>query len=214
MAAGVLMSELPGRPRFDLPDPAAVRDVLAAVHSVDPASMAGHRYRGYHEEARLDRPVWWLDRPAWERAALRTLTARSDRAGPLHPPRLPPGQPVVGGSNAWQASSTGSMLASAQPGIDDRPLPAQPGAAVGSRAGRRCLGRRPGLGHRGGVRHPRLGRRRECRWPGAIPSALVALGAPPVDAVTTRRRLEPSSDWRWRGSGRRRDGRPSAMVGR
>jgi aminoglycoside phosphotransferase (APT) family kinase protein len=187
--AGVLMSELPGRPRFDLPDPGGVRDVLAAIHAVDPAPMAGHRYRGYHEDARLDRPVWWQDRPAWERAATRTSTARP--AAPdrfIHRDFHPGNLLWVDGRLAGVVDWVGACVGPA--GIDvahcrlnlallwgperaDDALPGDPAWDIEAAFGI--------LDWEGDAND---------RWPGAIPSALVALGALPVDAATTRRRLE------------------------
>ena len=187
-AAGVLMSELPGRPRFDLPDPAAVRDVLGAIHAVDPGRWLATA------TVATTRTLGWTARFGG-RTGRRGNAQRSDvdrppdRARALHPPRLPPGQHVVGRGTPGRRRRLGRCVRRSS---RDRwrALQAQPGAALGSGAGRRCPAWRPGLGHRGGVRLLDWDGDANDRWPGAIPSALVAMGAPPVDAATSRRRLE------------------------
>ena len=189
VAAGVLMSELPGRPRFDLPDPAAVRDVLAAIHAVDPAPMAGHRYRGYHEDARLDRPVWWQDRPAWERAALRTSTARPTAPDgfihrDFHPGNLLWVDGRLAGVVDWVSACVGPA------GIDDAHCRLNLALLWGPDRADDALPGDPAWDIEAAFGILDWDGDANDRWPGAIPSALVALGAPPVDAVTTRRRLE------------------------
>jgi aminoglycoside phosphotransferase (APT) family kinase protein len=74
--AAILMTHLAGSASFELADPEAVRDVLEAIHAVDPSPLAGYRYAGYHEGFELIRPPWWRDTATWDRAVTRTLTAR------------------------------------------------------------------------------------------------------------------------------------------
>ncbi len=74
--AAILMTHLAGSASFELADTHAVRDVLAAIHDVDPNPLTAYRYGGYHEGFELVRPPWWRDATAWDRAATRTQTAR------------------------------------------------------------------------------------------------------------------------------------------
>ena len=94
-AAGVLMSELPGMPLFDVPDPGAIRDLLAAIHAIDPAPMARFRYHGYHEDARLDPPVVVAGPASLGASRHADIDGPPERPGPIHPPRFPSGQPPL-----------------------------------------------------------------------------------------------------------------------
>jgi len=188
-AAGVLMSELPGRPRFDLPDPAALRDVLAAIHAVDPAPMAGHRYRGYHEDARLDRPVWWQDRMAWERAAAQTSTARPTTPDSFihrdfHPGNLLWVEGRLAGVVDWVNACVGP------PGIDDAHCRLNLALLWGPEWDDDALPGDPAWDIEAAFGILDWDGDANDRWPGVIPSALVAMGAPLVDATTSRQRLE------------------------
>jgi len=189
VAAGVLMSELPGRPRFDLPDPAAVRDVLAAIHAVDPAPMAAHHYRGFHEDARLDRPIWWQDRPAWERATARTSTARPTAPDrfihrDFHPGNLLWVDERLTGVVDWVNACVGPA------GIDDAHCRLNLALLWGPERADDALPGDPAWDIEAAFGILDWEGDANDRWPGAMPIALVDLGAPTVDAATTRRRLE------------------------
>ena len=81
--AAVLMTRLPGKPDFAVPDPNAIEDLLAAIHAVEPGSLARWTYRGYHEGVALPRPAWWRDGALWDRAVRQTETARPTAPGVL-----------------------------------------------------------------------------------------------------------------------------------
>lgn len=88
--AAVLMTRVPGVPDLGMPDGGALRDLLEAIHLVDPGPMAAWTYRGYHEGQVLRRPGWWQDRSLWERAVARSQTKPPNSAGvfihrDLHP---------------------------------------------------------------------------------------------------------------------------------
>ena len=70
------MTRLAGSPDLDIPDPAAIVDLLDAIHAVPPGPLARWSYRGYHEGRDLARPGWWRDAALWERAVRQTTTAR------------------------------------------------------------------------------------------------------------------------------------------
>jgi aminoglycoside phosphotransferase (APT) family kinase protein len=50
---------------------------------VSPGPLARWSYHGYHENQDLVRPGWWRDAGLWERAVLRTTTARPTGPGVL-----------------------------------------------------------------------------------------------------------------------------------
>lgn len=64
----VLMTRVPGEHALDAREPGAVRDVLDAIHAVEPIGLARWAYRGYHEGRDLPAPRWWRDRAIWDRA--------------------------------------------------------------------------------------------------------------------------------------------------
>jgi aminoglycoside phosphotransferase (APT) family kinase protein len=187
-AAGVLMSEIPGRPRFDLPDPGAMLDVLATIHAVDRTPIARYRYRGYHEDARLDRPSWWRDRPAWERAIIRTSTVRP--SGPdrfihrdFHPGNLLWSDDRLQGVVDWVDACIGPAAVDVAhcrvnlallfgPERADI-VPGDPAWDIELALG--ILDWEDGAND---------------RWPDSLPSTLATMGAPLVDVATARRRLE------------------------
>jgi aminoglycoside phosphotransferase (APT) family kinase protein len=187
--AAILMTHLPGRPVFDRLDPIAIREVLDAVHAVDPRPMARFRYRGYHETAELDRPSWWQDRPAWDRAVDRTSTARP--TGPdrlvhrdFHPGNLLWSDGRLAGVVDWVNACVGPADVDAAhcrvnlallwgPERADEIVPGDPAWDIELALGM--------LDWEDGANDA---------WPGAIPSALAAMGAPLVDVGTVRRRLE------------------------
>ena len=188
-AAGVLMSELRGRPLFDLPDPGAIRDVLTAIHAIDPAPLARFRYRGYHEDARLDRPSWWQDRSAWERAVTRTSTARP--SGPdtfihrdFHPGNLLWSSGRFQGVVDWVNACVGPAAVDAAHCRVNLALLFGPERADETIAGDPAWDIELALGILDWED------RANDHWPGAVPSALAALGAPSVDVTTARWRLE------------------------
>ena len=74
--AALLMTRLAGSPDPDIPDPAAIIDLLAAIHAVPPGPLARWSYRGYHEDRDLARPSWWRDAGHWHRAVQQTTTSR------------------------------------------------------------------------------------------------------------------------------------------
>jgi aminoglycoside phosphotransferase (APT) family kinase protein len=55
--------------------------LLEAIHTVAPGPLATWTYRGYHEGRLLRRPAWWRDARTWERAVIRTETARPRAPG-------------------------------------------------------------------------------------------------------------------------------------
>jgi aminoglycoside phosphotransferase (APT) family kinase protein len=77
------MTRLAGSPDLDIPDPAAIVDLLEAVHAVAPGRLAGWSYHGYHEDRDLARPGWWHDAGLWDRAVRQTTTARPSGPGVL-----------------------------------------------------------------------------------------------------------------------------------
>jgi len=74
--AALLMTRLPGAPDLEIPDPAAVADLLEAIHAVPPGRLARWSYQGYHEGRHLARPGWWHDAGQWDRAVRQTTAAR------------------------------------------------------------------------------------------------------------------------------------------
>ena len=70
------MTRLAGSPDLDIPDPAAIVDLLEAIHAVPPGPVARWSYHGYHEGRDLARPGWWRDAALWDRAVRQTTTAR------------------------------------------------------------------------------------------------------------------------------------------
>jgi aminoglycoside phosphotransferase (APT) family kinase protein len=72
----LLMTRLTGSPDLDVPDPAAVIDLLDAIHAVPLGPSTRWSYHGYHEDRDLARPGWWRDAGLWDRAVRRTTTAR------------------------------------------------------------------------------------------------------------------------------------------
>jgi aminoglycoside phosphotransferase (APT) family kinase protein len=74
--AALLMTRLAGSPHLDIPDPAAIIDLLEAIHAVIPGLAARWPYHGYHEGRDLARPGWWRDAGLWDRAVGQTTTAR------------------------------------------------------------------------------------------------------------------------------------------
>jgi aminoglycoside phosphotransferase (APT) family kinase protein len=72
----VLATLVPGEPRVDLPDVGALREILRAIHQVEPEPLARWAYRGYHEGFELERPAWWVDADLWQRAMAQTMNAR------------------------------------------------------------------------------------------------------------------------------------------
>ena len=74
--AALLMSRLAGSPDLDIPDPAAIVDLLDTIHAVPPGPLTRWTYRGYHEGRDLARPGWWRDAALWDRAVRQTSTAR------------------------------------------------------------------------------------------------------------------------------------------
>jgi aminoglycoside phosphotransferase (APT) family kinase protein len=74
--AALLMTRLVGSPDLDVPDPAAIIDLLDAIHAVPPGPLTHWSYHGYHEDRDLARPGWWRDAGLWDRAVRQTTTAR------------------------------------------------------------------------------------------------------------------------------------------
>ena len=74
--AALLMTRLTGSPDLDIPDPAAITDLLERVHAVPPGRLARWSYNGYHEDRDLARPGWWRNTGEWDRAVRQTSTAR------------------------------------------------------------------------------------------------------------------------------------------
>ncbi len=70
------MTRLAGSPDLDIPDPAAIIDLLEAIHAVPPGPLTRWSYHGYHEGRDLARPGWWRDAGLWDRAVRQTTTAR------------------------------------------------------------------------------------------------------------------------------------------
>ena len=81
--AAVLMTRVAGSPDLVIRDPAAILDLLGAIHAVPPGPLARWSYHGYHEGNDLLRPAWWRDAELWERAVRQTGTARPTGPGVL-----------------------------------------------------------------------------------------------------------------------------------
>jgi len=81
--AALLMTRLVGSPDLAIPDPAAIVDLLEAIHAVPPGRLARWSYHGYHEDRDLARPGWWRDDALWDRAVRQTTTARPSGPGVL-----------------------------------------------------------------------------------------------------------------------------------
>ena len=154
--AALLMTRLAGSPDLDIPDPAAIIDLLEAIHAVTPGPAARWSYHGYHEGRDLARPGWWRDAALWDRAVRQTTTARPHGPGvfihrDFHPGNLLWSGRALTGIVDWVNACVG-------PAEVDVAAPArQPGGPRGRRPRRPRRGRRPGLGYRGRLRLPRLG---------------------------------------------------------
>jgi aminoglycoside phosphotransferase (APT) family kinase protein len=68
----LLMTRVPGEHALNAREPGAVRDVLDAIHAVEPIGLDRWGYRGYHEGRDLAPPLWWRDRAVWVRAVRRS----------------------------------------------------------------------------------------------------------------------------------------------
>ena len=113
--AALLMTRLAGSPDLDIPDPAAIVDLLEAIHAVPPGRLARWSYRGYHEDRDLARPGWWRDAGLWDRAVRQTTTARPSGPGVFIHRDFHPGNLLSDRSRTRPASSTGSTPASVRP---------------------------------------------------------------------------------------------------
>ncbi len=74
--AAVLTTRLDGSLSLKPPAPEPVRELLDAIHAVEPGPLARWTYRGYHEGQPMHRPVWWRFQGVWERAVALTMAPR------------------------------------------------------------------------------------------------------------------------------------------
>ena len=58
-----------------------MRDLLDAIHAVEPSGLDPWSYRGYHEGRDLPAPRWWRDRATWGRA----IRVSADRRPTVEP---------------------------------------------------------------------------------------------------------------------------------
>jgi len=190
LPGAVLMTFVPGVPAFDLPDPAAVRDVLSAIHAVVPeAAFAVHRYRGYHEDADLRRPSWWRDSAMWERVVRQTTTARP--TGPdtfIHRDFHPANVLWVGGRLTGVVDWVNACVGPA--GVDVAHCRVNLATLWGPETADRRLPGDPAWDIEAALGLFDFDEERPSDWQDSGLTALADLGAPVVDVPTARRRLE------------------------
>ena len=106
------MTRLVGSPDLAIPDPAAVTDLLDAIHDVPAGPLARWSYGATTKAGTWPGPPWWRDAQTWERAVRQTSTARPTGPGVLihrdfHPGNLLWTGPDITGIVDWVNTCVG-----------------------------------------------------------------------------------------------------------